>query len=86
MLILEGKNKFYLNRNLLKIKDIDKILALKNNDEEKNLHIFNSQIFISQRISQRILNNFEIDLFFGFYSDVFKKISVIECLIEANQT
>jgi len=47
MLILEGKNKFYLNRNLLKIKDIDKILALKNNDEEKNLHIFNSQIFIS---------------------------------------
>ena len=68
----------------MKIKDIDNILALKMNDQEKNFHIFNSQIFLAQENSQRILSNFEIDLFFGYFSDIFKKISIIECLIEAN--
>jgi hypothetical protein len=46
-MILGGSSKFDLNKKSLDARDLNKILAIKINDENKNAHIKLSLIFFS---------------------------------------
>jgi len=46
-MILGGSSKFDLNKKSLDEKDINKILAIKINDENKNAHLKYSMIFFA---------------------------------------
>ena len=52
-MILGGSSKFDLNKKSLKVKDINKILAFKINDDNKNAHLKNSLAFYASNELER---------------------------------
>ena len=54
------------------MKDINKILAIKINDDNKNAHLKNSLVFYASNELERFKNSFEINPYFDYISD-FKK-------------
>jgi hypothetical protein len=68
-MILGGSSKFDLNIKSLDEKDINKILEIKNNDENKNAHIKCSLVFFASNCLERFKNSFEINLYFEYISN-----------------
>ena len=52
-MILGGSSKFDLNKKSLEVKDINKILAIKINDDNKNAHLKNSLVFYASNELER---------------------------------
>ena len=71
-MILGGSSKFDLNKKSLKVKDINKILDIKINDDNKNAHLNNSLVFFASNDLERFKSSFEINPYFDYISD-FKK-------------
>ena len=84
-MILGGSNKFNLNRKSLTIQDINKIMALKIDDDDKNAHLKNSLVYYASQNLNRFKNSFEIYPNFDYIADFTKKESIIEVLVEANK-
>ena len=84
-MILGGSSKFDLNKKSLNVKDINKVLAFKINDDNKNAHLKNSLAFYASNELERFKNSFEINPYFDYVSDFKKGKSIIEALVEANK-
>jgi hypothetical protein len=84
-MILGGSSKFDLNKKTLEVKDINKILAIKINFDNKNGHLKYSLVFDASNDLERFKNSFEIYTNFDLVSDFKKKESIIEALVEANK-
>ena len=50
-------------------KDINKILAIKINDENKNAYLEYSLVFLASSNLERFKNSFEINLYFEYVSN-----------------
>ena len=66
-------------------RDLDKILAIIINDENKYAHIKLSLVLFASNDLERFLNCFEINPNFELISDFTKRKSIIEALVEANK-
>jgi hypothetical protein len=85
-MILGGSNKFNLNRKSLTIQDINKIMALKiDDDDNKNAHLKYSLVYYASKDLNRFKFSFEIYPNFDYIADFTKKESIIEVLVEANK-
>ena len=63
-MILGGSSKFDLNKKSLEAKDINKILAIKANFDNKNGHLKYSLVFYASNDLERFKNSFEINQYF----------------------
>jgi hypothetical protein len=68
-MILGGSSKFDLNKKSLEVKDINKILAIKTNGDNKNAHLKNSRVYFASNDMERFKNSFEINLYFEYVSN-----------------
>ena len=58
-MILGGSNKFDYNKKLLNVKDINKILDIKTNFDNKNAHLKYSLVFFASNELERYKSNFD---------------------------
>ena len=68
-MILGGSSKFDLNKKSLDVKDINKIMAIKTNIDNKNAHLKNSIVYFASNELERFKNSFEINLYFEYVSN-----------------
>ena len=54
-------------------------------EKKSNEFYKNSIVDISSSANERFFESFEIDQLYGYYADPFNKISIIQCLVEANK-
>ena len=71
-MIFGGSSKFDLNKKSLDVKEINEILAIKINFENKNAHLKYSLVLFASNELERFKNSFEINPNFEYISD-FKK-------------
>ena len=84
-MILGGSSKFDLNKKSLDVKDIDKILAININSDNKKSHLKYSLVLFASNELERFKNSFEINQCFDYVSDFKMMVSIIEALVEANK-